>query len=220
MECDCYMKYTKSRCAVYGVKNTLDKPGFTNNLMQIKTTINELISKGISTFITSAKDGYELNTAQYIVELKKQKADIHLIIARPYQNSPTNWRTKPILESVMKSADMVKYVSFSAEEYEPHILDQWIVSYCDTIICVTSSTTSKINRINNINLNGKNLIYIPPRSLELSMHLVENTVDIEENLYIKNRNTSSSSIGNKWTAEEEKKLIYEFNQGLSIKKYS
>ena len=103
----------------------------------LKENIRQQIENGTTTFITSASEGYELNAAKYILQLKAENRDVHLIIVRPYEGAYVFWRVKPILERVIAGADMVKYVCEQKEDYYAELLDEWIVSHCATILCVT-----------------------------------------------------------------------------------
>ena len=104
-------KRSNNRCAIYGTMGAFGKPGYNESLDKAKETIRELIASGINTFVTDARDGFELEMSVYIQDLKKDNPEIHLVVAKPYPNFNTNWRTKPILQSVMNNADMVKYIS-------------------------------------------------------------------------------------------------------------
>ena len=154
------------RCAIFGTAGAYGKPRYFESLEQAKSEIQELIRRGITTFVTDARDGFGLDLAVFIQELRESDPGIHLVVVRPYPNFRSNWNTLPILRAVMEKADMVKYMSETEENYSQDMLNEWILSHCKTVLYVKRSTNAKISRIEEYDLSDKTVIYVPDMPAE------------------------------------------------------
>lgn len=158
------MTSRNNRCAIIGSKNSFGRTEFFSNMKMFEQQIDELLEQGINTYVTEASDGYELSAANYIIELKKNIENLHLVVVRPYQGENVYWKTKPILERVLKSADMVKYIAENKNDYYSENLFAWINSHCDTFLCITNTVSTRLNRLNYLDLCNKTILYIPARN--------------------------------------------------------
>lgn len=195
-----------NRCAIYGATSSYGSDAFNVHMEQVKVQIDNLIDEGINTFVTAAKAGYELSAVQYVIRKKAENADIHLVVVYPYPDISINWRLQPVYNSVNEAADMVKYIVASSEEFRPGHLDEWIMGQCDTLIYATNKPDSRINRLSQIDLSSKNVIYIPER-IEKLRALPDRA---------KEESSNYSNAGQKWTKEEERCLIDRFQRGYLL----
>ena len=97
------------RCAIYGPSSSF--AGCSATLDYLKDTIGQAVADGYVTFLTSARDGYELDAAKFICELKRDFPEVRLVVVQPYLNRDRFWKTVPVFKEVCGQADMVKYVS-------------------------------------------------------------------------------------------------------------
>ena len=146
------------RCAIYGPSSSF--PGYAATLDYLKDTIGQAIADGFITFVTSARDGYELDAAKFICELKQEYSEVRLVIVQPYLNRERFWKTVPIFQEVCSQADMVKYVSVPNDPDALRKTDEWIVGRCSRIICTTNSPYSRIERLQSVDLSGKECIKV------------------------------------------------------------
>lgn len=149
------------RCAIFGTAGSFGKPRYSDSLELAKAAIDDLIKKGLYTFVTDGRDGFDLDLAVYIQKVKEENPNVHLVVVRPYPDFKSNWNTKPILRSVMDKADMVKYMAEKEEDYSPDELNGWILSHCNTVLYIKRSKDAQINRISDFDLTSKTVIYIP-----------------------------------------------------------
>lgn len=147
------------RCAVFGVTSKYGSDEYNIKLHKAKANVDKLISKGITVFLTSAKQGFELDIAQYILQKKRNNRNIHLVIVRPSDRRSVFWKIAPIYNSVVESADYVKTISETKENNEPDSVTEWILEHCDTVLCITSRDRRLPKRLSKADLSDKTVIY-------------------------------------------------------------
>ena len=146
------------RCAIYG--SSMLFPGYSSTLDYLKETIGQAIADDYTTFITAARDGYELDAAQFICMLKSEYPKLKLVIVQPYLNRDRFWKTIPVFQELCSKADMVKYITVPGDPDALVKTDLWIVSHCSRIICTTNSPSSRIERIQRLDLSGKECVNV------------------------------------------------------------
>ncbi len=166
-------------CAIYGAR--ANSPASEATFAFLKDTIGQAVADDYTTFVTTANDGYELDAARFICELKETFSDISLIVVQPYQDRDRYWKTIPIFRDVCNKADMVKYITDSDDPDALFKTNQWIVNHCDRIICTTSNPYTSINRLQNFDLTGKEVIKVAVcMSEETQEYVHADTVEIKK----------------------------------------
>ncbi len=164
------------RCAIFGVKSVDE---YTFN--RLKEAILQSISDSYKTFISEASEGYELFAAQFICSLKELNTDLKLVIVQPYYKYNHPWKSLALFEETCAKSDLVKFVSISSDPDAWKKTHQWIITHSNRIICATNTSNSKINRLNAINLQGKEIINVFPKTDSMANNsALENTNSGEE----------------------------------------
>lgn len=140
------------RCAIFGSGG--HHAGYDVVLKYLKNYIVQSITDGFYTFITFANDGYELDAARFILDLKRTKTYIRLVIVVPTLNKNRNWNTVKLFEEVCKEADLVKVISKTNDPDASNNAIKWILSNCKRIITATNSPNFGINRLSEHDLSG------------------------------------------------------------------
>lgn len=85
---------------------------------RLNEEVDNLISQGVTDFISGGGMGFDHIAASLIITKKQQGADVRLIFALPCRNQDEKWtvRQKQLYHSLLGEADAVHYVS---EEYTP-----------------------------------------------------------------------------------------------------
>ena len=124
---------------------------------ELKAKIAEAIEAGYSTFISGMAFGVDLWAAEIVLDLKKDRQDLHLICAFPFQKK--NYTAEEI--RVMNAADLVEHVS---EQYLPtgyHLRNQWMVDRSSRVIAVFNGSPGGTERtIEYAKQKGKEIVLI------------------------------------------------------------
>lgn len=104
----------------------------------LKKEIQKSILNGYSTFITGMARGVDLWAAEIVLEFRELGLPVKLIAAIPYQKFEERWSNewKSLYNSILHSADLVRYIS---EKYSEGCLakrNQWMVDHSSKLIAV------------------------------------------------------------------------------------
>lgn len=150
-------------CAIYGVRNDFHSPDYSDKKELLFQTISSLIENGITSFITSAAGGYELDAALYLIQRKEANEDLSLTVVRPYKGYKVHNPLIPLVRHVIRGANTVKYIASSKSDYTSGSIDDYIMEQCDTMVCITRTNTSALYRLSPYDLSEKDVLYIPAR---------------------------------------------------------
>ena len=150
------MEKQKTKCAIYGATGNYDSPWYKANTNELYECIDRLIAEGVTEFASAATQGFEMRAISYIINLKKSNPDIRLIIVRPYWGCRVTPGRSHSLVFAMKNADEIVNVAESTADYTRGMIDEWIVDWCDTIICVKWDKNRKFRKLKNLDIDGKN----------------------------------------------------------------
>ena len=106
-------------------------------LINLDREIENLITRGVTDFISGGAIGFDLIAAALIVAKKEVGKDIRLIFALPCRNQDANWNEekKSLYQNLLKEADKVIFVS---EEYSSLCMkkrNQYMVEHSGYCIC-------------------------------------------------------------------------------------
>ncbi len=146
------------RCAIFAT--SVKRASYEATLDYLKETILQAIADGYVTFITTAKDGYELDAAKFLCELKKNSPQIHLVIAQPYVNQGRNSTSVRHFQEICSRADLIKYISIKADPNAQARTNEWVVNRCNRIICTTNGPYATLNRLRDIDLAEKEVVNV------------------------------------------------------------
>lgn len=174
------------RCAIFGTG------GFSKDHDKIACFVNkaitDAISEGFVTFVTEANDGFELDAAKFVCDLKRINPNLHLVVVLPSPNQKRNWETASMFNSVLKKADIVKFMSQTECEEAFAAREDWIIKRCQRIISITNGLSSNLNRLNRFDLSQKEFIRINPAGI-IDGNLICNnnkTKEVDSSLYPEN----------------------------------
>ena len=146
------------RCAIFGTRKYFE--GYSETLEFLKDCIRQAVADGFLTFVTRAQDGYELDAARFICEIKEKDPRIHLIITIPYSNYNRYWKTEWLFEDVCKRADLVKVISSHDDPDANSKTNFWTISKCTRIIIVKNAPGSKMQRLADLDLSEKEVVEV------------------------------------------------------------
>lgn len=98
--------------------------------------IMNAIDDGYVTFITGMAMGVDIWAGEIVTRLRESDPRLHLIAAVPWPGFSARWNAewKNRYESLLKKADLVKYIS---KKYDPSIFTKrnlWMVDHCSRVI--------------------------------------------------------------------------------------
>lgn len=184
------------RCAVFGTRSQND--GYYPTLGYARAAIMQAIEEGYVTFITEARDGFELDLAKFLCVVKENNPSIHLVIVQPYAYKNRFWNTIPIYKQVCAQADAIRIISTADDPQAQEKTTEWMLDRCSRIISVTSSHGTIIERLKKFDCSEKEFVNIAARwSKEEGKYFrADNPIFFEDK---ENRR------------EEEKKLRFPYN---------
>lgn len=151
------------RCAIFGASGFSEDHYKTVDF--VNTAITDAISEGFVTFVTELNDGFELDAAKLVCDLKKTNPDLHLVIVLPFPNQKRNWKTASMFNSILQKADVVKFMSKTECEEAFAAREDWIIKRCHRILSITNSSTSNLNRLIRFDFSQKELIRVCPAGI-------------------------------------------------------
>ena len=98
--------------------------------------IMNAIDDGYVTFITGMAMGVDIWAGEIVTRLRESDPRLHLIASVPWPGFSARWNAewKNSYESLLKKADLVKYIS---KRYDPSIFTKrnlWMVDHCNRVI--------------------------------------------------------------------------------------
>ena len=98
--------------------------------------IMNAIDDGYVTFITGMAMGVDIWAGEIVTRLRESDPRLHLIAAVPWPGFSARWNTewKNRYESLLKKADLIKYIS---KKYDPSIFttrNLWMADHCSRVI--------------------------------------------------------------------------------------
>jgi len=128
----------KEKTCLFTGHRKLSKKKIEQIVKRLNEEVDQLISQGVTNFISGGGLGFDQITASMIITKKQQGADIRLIFALPCRNQDEKWtdRQKQLYRSLLNEADEVHYVS---EEYTPDCMKErnyYMVDNSAHCICV------------------------------------------------------------------------------------
>ena len=98
--------------------------------------IMNAIDDGYVTFITGMAMGVDIWAGEIVTKLRESDPRLHLIASVPWPGFSARWNAewKNSYESLLKKADLVKYIS---KRYDPSIFTKrnlWMVDHCNRVI--------------------------------------------------------------------------------------
>ena len=98
--------------------------------------IMNAIDDGYVTFITGMAMGVDIWAGEIVTRLRESDPRLHLIAAVPWPGFSARWNAewKNRYESLLKKADLIKYIS---KKYDPSIFTKrnlWMVDHCSRVI--------------------------------------------------------------------------------------
>ena len=179
------------RCAVLGAVNAYHTVQFATNMDILKQVIQQTVQSGFLTFVTPADQGYELEAARFILQLRESNPAIKLIPVLPYPDYRIYPTIQPIFTSVIRKADYVKYLSKTKIPNHREILTAWIVKRCKRVLCVTNFENATLNRVSKLDLTDREVIWIPQRQAKKQdVSYQKQVVSYPENLLLDICNTT------------------------------
>lgn len=146
------------RCAIFGARGFSEDHYKTTDF--VNTAIADAISEGFVTFVTELNDGFELDAAKFVCDLKKTNPNLHLIVVLPFPNQKRNCKTASIFNSILQKADIVKFMSKTECEEAFAAREDWIIKRCHRILSITNSLSSNLNRLHRFDLSQKEFIIV------------------------------------------------------------
>ncbi len=115
-------------------------------LKQSEIQVREALRMGIrnalkwkyTTFITGMAPGVDIWAAEEILDLKKEKPEIRLVCAIPYDGFSQNWDDvwKEKYSDVKSAADEVYFICPKKQRSAPVVRDKWMVDHSSMVIAV------------------------------------------------------------------------------------
>lgn len=130
----------------------------------LEEAIRKSIIEGYRTFISGMARGIDIWAAQIVIKLKNEGADIHLICASPFEGFEDSWSShwKEKYRTILKEADVVKYISPSYNRSCFQIRNEWMVDHSNRVIAFYNGepggTLNTINYAQRKNVEVINLI--------------------------------------------------------------
>ena len=105
------MDKSKTCCFIGGKK--LPKDRIKQIIIRLDQEVDNLISQGVTKFISSGAIGFEQVAASLIVAKREMGYDVRLIFALPYKNQDELWSAeqKKLYRSLLSEADEIVYIA-------------------------------------------------------------------------------------------------------------
>ena len=104
----------------------------------LEKEIRQAMSDGLNVFITGMARGVDIWAAEIVLRLRRWGHPVKLICACPYAGVEENWSPdwQRKYRRVLKSADLVRYISagYSADCFRRR--NEWMVRHCARVIAV------------------------------------------------------------------------------------
>lgn len=106
--------------------------------MELEFQIRQAVADGFDVFITGMARGVDIWAAQIVLKLRNDGQNVKLICACPYEGVEQRWKPSWQMHyrEILKSADLVKYVS---DRYCPscfQVRNEWMVDHASRVIAV------------------------------------------------------------------------------------
>lgn len=107
------MLIDKNHTCCFTGHRRLPKGKLENIIIRLNREIDNLISQGVTTFISGGALGFDQIAASLIIAKKEMGFDIKLIFALPCKNQDRSWNSKQkkLYRSMLLEADEIIYVS-------------------------------------------------------------------------------------------------------------
>lgn len=104
----------------------------------LEREIRAAIEAGFTTFISGMARGSDIWAAEIVLQLKKEGYPLHLIAASPFECFEKSWEFgwRHRYHSIMKKADLVKYVCEHYSKACFQIRNEWMVDHSARVIAV------------------------------------------------------------------------------------
>lgn len=102
----------------------------------LENAIRKVVADGYKTFISGMARGIDIWAAQIVLRIKEEGNDIHLICACPFESFEKSWARQWQVEyqSILKEADIVKYISPSYNRSCFQVRNQWMVDHANLVL--------------------------------------------------------------------------------------
>ena len=131
-----------SACSFTGHRAIPD--GMTDYLFQrIKDGVNYLYSQGVRTFLSGGALGFDALAAEAVIERRKERPDIRLVIVAPCKDQDKLWSIKDKIRyyKIKKAADDVICLSDHYYRGCMHQRNRYLVDHSTACICYLTEDT-------------------------------------------------------------------------------
>ena len=103
----------------------------------LSETVDTLIASGVTRFCSGGAMGFDLLAAEFVLEKKKNGADITLSMILPCRDQASRWpaATRRRYDAVLQNADEVIYISESYDQFCMHLRNRRLVDESDILLC-------------------------------------------------------------------------------------
>ncbi len=103
----------------------------------LSETVDTLISSGVERFCSGGAMGFDLLSAELILEKKRNGANISLSMILPCRDQADRWpaATRRRYDEVLRNADEVIYISDDYNQFCMHLRNRRLVDEADILLC-------------------------------------------------------------------------------------
>lgn len=104
---------------------------------KLNYVIDVLINSGVTHFLSGGAQGFDLLSAEYVLQKRKNNPGIKLSMYLPCRNQSDRWpsETRKRYETVLNLADEVFYVSEKYDAFCMHTRNRALVDNSDILVC-------------------------------------------------------------------------------------
>jgi uncharacterized phage-like protein YoqJ len=112
--------------------------------LELENEIRRAIQEGYYTFITGMARGVDIWAAEIVLQFKREGCPVHLICACPFLGFENSWSAvwKNKYRTVLKMADLVRYISQRYDSKCFQIRNEWMVNHSSRMIAVFNGKPS------------------------------------------------------------------------------
>lgn len=100
-------------------------------------TIDGLVDRGITTFITGGALGFDTMAANAVLDVRRRRPEVRFVLALPCENQTRGWPADAVAEydRIRASADFVRVLSPTYHRGCMHVRNRYMVDRSDVCIC-------------------------------------------------------------------------------------
>lgn len=110
----------------------------------LEKQIRQSIADGSLEFISGMARGVDIWAAQIVLQLRKERADVKLICASPYNGFEAGWKQEwqQQYNTILKAADVVQFICDGYSRSCFRIRNEWMVNHAAKVIAVYTGEKS------------------------------------------------------------------------------